>query len=106
AAAADERRLEPALELGAAGVGEPVVDPIGPVRLRDGAPRDEPVADEPVEDLVQVADVELAPLRPDRLFEGGFEFIAVARLLREKREHCVMNRHRALYLVTIRGSGS
>ena len=91
---ADERRLEPALELLPARGGHAVDRLVGPRRLGHMATRDEPFADEPVEHLIDVAEVELAPLRADAFLEARLELVAMALAAGEEREHGVVDRHR------------
>jgi hypothetical protein len=93
---ADERGRQPVVEFVAAVIGEPVEDAVGAARLSDAVGGDEAVADEAVEHLVEVADVEATPLRPDRFLELAAQDIAVAFALREKRKHGVLDRHRTL----------
>jgi hypothetical protein len=93
----DERRLKPAFELRVSGAGEAIDDSVGPVGLRDDALGDERVALEPIEHLVEVTDVELAPLWPDRLLETGLQLIAVARAVGEEGEDGVVDRHDGSY---------
>ena len=80
AAGGDGRLGEPAAELGPAGRGEAVDDPVGLDLLRLALGVDQAVAGEPVEDLVQVADVQPAPLVTDGLLEAGFQLVAVGGL--------------------------
>src|SRR5699024_996252 len=90
------RRLrEPALELLAPRVGDRVDDAVGPARLRLGAGDDAvPFALETLEHLVEVADVERAPLRPGRSLECALELVPVALAAGEQGEDGVVERHR------------
>jgi hypothetical protein len=68
------------LELGAPGRGEPVHDAIGLHRLRLALGINQPVTGQPFQDLVQVPDVEPAPLLAYRCLEAGLELVTVGRL--------------------------
>ena len=71
---------EPAVEFGAAGRGEAVDDAVGLDLLRLSLGLDQAVPGEPVEYLVQVADVQPAPLVADGLLEAAFQLVAVGGL--------------------------
>lgn len=96
---ANEWCLEPRVELAATGVCQAVDDPIGPSRLADATSRDQPLSGEPVEHLVEVADREVAPLRPDRLLELLAQLVAVALTIGEQGEDGVLNWHQLLPIV-------
>jgi hypothetical protein len=76
---------EPVLQLLASGGGDAIDVFVGPIFLLDLAFGDEPVADEPVEHLIEVADVEVAPLRPDGLPELRSQLVAVRLTTFEQR---------------------
>jgi hypothetical protein len=62
ATGAVDRGGHPAVQLLAAGLGEGVDGLVGPVPLGDRLAADQLVADQPVQDLVEVAGVERPPL--------------------------------------------
>jgi len=99
AAGGDGGLGEPAAEFGAAGRGEAVDDAVGLDLLRLALRVDQAVAGEPVEYLVQVADVQPASLVADGLLEAGLELIAMGGLGREQSQDRVMQGH-APYLAT------
>ena len=99
AAGGDGRLAEPAVELGAAGRGEVVDDAVGLDLLRLALGVDQAVTGEPLEYLVEVADVQPAPLIADGLLEAAFQLVAVGRLGREQGQDRVMQGHEP-YLVT------
>jgi hypothetical protein len=90
---------EPAVEFGASGRGEAVDDAVGLDLLGLALGVDEAVAGEPVEYLVQVADVQPAPLVADGLLEAGLELVAVGWPVRQQGQYGVVQGH-ASYLVT------
>jgi hypothetical protein len=96
AALPDERARKPGVEFSLAPCRQTVVDPVGAITLGDSSPGNEPIADESFEDLVEVPDVELTPLGPDRLLEGRFQLVPVTRTPCQHREHRVLDRHRPL----------
>ena len=68
---------------------------VGAASVARSRAADQAVADEPVEDLVEVSDVELAPLGADRLAEFA-ELVAVAGVARvEQGKDSVLDRHLA-----------
>jgi hypothetical protein len=62
-------------------------------RLRPPLRFDQAITAEPVEYLIQVPDVQAAPLLADGLLETALQFVTVGRLLGQQCEHCVMQRH-------------
>lgn len=88
---AHKRAAEPGVELGTARVGESVEILVRPVGLRDLALGGEAVADEAVEDLVKVADVEVAPLGADSVAEFSAQLVAVAFAFGEESEDRVVD---------------
>lgn len=53
---------------------------------------DELVPAEPVKDLIQVPDVQPAPLVSDGLLEAPLQFVTVRGLAGQQRQDCVMQR--------------
>ena len=93
AAGGDGWLVEPAVEFGAAGRGQAVDDAVGLDLLRLALGVDQAVAGEPVEDLVEVADVQPAPLVADGLIEAGFQLVAVGGLGRQQGQYRVLQGH-------------
>ena len=54
---------------------------------------DQAIPGEPVEDLVQVADVQPAPLVADSLLEAGFQLVAVGWPVRQQGQDRVLQGH-------------
>lgn len=90
---AHKRRREPYLELATTGVRQPVENPVRSAGLFDTRCGDQAVTDEPIEHLVEVTDVEAAPLWPDSRFELGPEDIAITLSSGEQSEHGVLDGH-------------
>lgn len=88
---ANKRGSQPRIELGSAGLGESVEVLVGPVGLRDFVLGGEAVADQAVEDLVEVADVEVAPLGTDSVAELSAQLVAVAFAFGEQGEDRVVD---------------
>ncbi|HET6551623.1 MAG TPA: ATP-binding cassette domain-containing protein [Solirubrobacter sp.] len=79
-------RAEPLVQRGPSRVGDGVNEPVRPPRLGLGTDDlDVAVALEAVEHLVQVADVQRAPLRADTALERALELIAVTLTVGEQR---------------------
>jgi hypothetical protein len=70
-----------------------VDDPVGLDGLRLPLRIDEAIPAQPVQDLVQVPDVQAAPLITDGLLEAALQLVAMSRLLGEQRENRVMQGH-------------
>lgn len=87
----DEGRLEPSCQFLRSSGRQLVNGPVGAVGLAHPSARDESIAKQSLEHLVEMANVELAPLRPDRLLEALFELVAVALALGEQSEDGVLN---------------
>lgn len=71
---------QPVLQFGSPGRGEPVHNAVRLDWLRLALGIDQAVPGEPLQDLVQVPDVEPAPLLPHRRLEAGLQLIAMGRL--------------------------
>jgi hypothetical protein len=54
---------------------------------------DQPVPAEPVKDLIQMPDVQPAPLISHGLLEADLQFVSVGWLIGEQRQDRVMQRH-------------
>src|SRR5581483_9703062 len=93
AARADTRLGEPAAQFVAAGRGDPVHDPVWFDLLRTPFGFDQPVAGEPVEQLVKMPDVQSAPLVADGLFELALQLVTVGGFAGEQRQDRVVQRH-------------
>lgn len=87
AAGAYEGRLEPFVELVAAGAGDSIDDLVGAPLLLHLAFRYQAVSNKPFEHLVEVADVEVSPLRSNELLELRPQFVAVRLALVEERQN-------------------
>jgi len=95
----DGRLGEPAVELGAARRGQAVDHPVRLDLLRLALRLDQAVTGQPVEHLVQVADVQPAPLVADGLLEAALELVAVGWLGRKQGQDRVVEGH-VPYLVS------
>ena len=73
-------------------------DAVGLDLLRLPLGVDQAVPGEPVEHLVQVADVQPAPLVADGLLEAAFQLVAVRGLGRQQGEYRVVQGHCVLTL--------
>jgi hypothetical protein len=76
-----------------AGRGDPVDQPVRLDLLRLALRLDQAVTAEAVEDLVEVADVQPAPLVADGLLEAGLELVAVGWLGRQQGQYRVVQGH-------------
>jgi hypothetical protein len=54
---------------------------------------DEFVPAQPVKDLIEMPDVQPAPLISDGLLEAALQFVSVRWLAGQQRQDCVMQRH-------------
>jgi hypothetical protein len=91
-ALADERSREPALELIAASAREAIDVLVRAVALRYHCPPHQPIANEALEYLVQVSNVQLSPLRPNRLLKLCPQFVSVAWSFSEECQHRMLDR--------------
>jgi hypothetical protein len=89
------RLAQPAIQLGPAGRREAMDNPIGLHWLGLALRVDELVPVQPVKDLVEMPDVEPAPLISDCLFEAALQFVSVRWLVGKQRQDRVMQRHRS-----------
>jgi hypothetical protein len=84
AAGGHARLVQPAIEFRPSGLSDPVDQPVRLDRLRLALRLDQAVAGQAVEDLVEVPDVQPAPLLADRLLEAALQLGTVRGLVREE----------------------
>ena len=84
---------QPAPELVQAGRGEPMYQPVRLDRLGLALRLDQAITAQPFQQLIQVPDVQPAPLVPHRLVEAALELVAMGRLDGQQRQHGVMKSH-------------
>ena len=93
AALARGRLGQPPVQLGPPGRRQPVDDAVWLDRLRLALGVDQAIPAQPVQDLIEVPDVQPAPLVADRLLEAALQLIAVGRLLGKQRKNRVVQGH-------------
>ena len=87
------RLAQPAVQLGPAGRGQVMDDPVWLYWLRLALGLDEFVPAQPVQDLIEMPDVQPAPLISDGLLEAALQFVSVRWLAGQQRQDRVMQRH-------------
>jgi hypothetical protein len=70
-----------------------VDEPVRLDRLGVALGLDQAVPGQPVQDLVEVADVQAAPLIAHRLLEAALQLVTVRGLMSQQSQHGVMKRH-------------
>jgi hypothetical protein len=84
---------QPAIKFGSAGRGEPVYQPIRFDLLRLAFGLNQAVLGQPVQHLVEVPDVQPAPLLANGLLKTALQLVAMGRLVRYQGEHRVVQCH-------------
>ena len=87
------RLAQPAVQLGPAGRCQVMDNPVWLYRLRLALGLDEFVPAQPVKDLIEMPDVQPAPLISDGLLEAALQFVSVRWLAGQQRQDRVMQRH-------------